>query len=104
MMCARAPVASVEDGDGLSKVTVAIVPLAIPLLAGPGAISAVIVSTHQAPSLAHDLMVTLVVLTVAALTLALFWLTPLLVRPLSHQRGLAVFDRIMGLKIGRAHV
>jgi multiple antibiotic resistance protein len=39
-----------EDQEGLAREDVAIIPLAMPMLSGPGAISTVIVLTTQAPS------------------------------------------------------
>lgn len=45
-----------EAGEAQEKENVAVVPLSIPLLAGPGAISSVIVYAHQSPGWGHRLI------------------------------------------------
>src|SRR5487761_2789383 len=42
-----------EADESIAKESVAIVPLAMPLLAGPGAISTVILDAHKATGIAH---------------------------------------------------
>jgi multiple antibiotic resistance protein len=76
--------------------TVALVPLTIPLLAGPGAISTVIVYAHQSQEWSHWLLI------LAAITSVCFclWLTLVAMPWLSKhitQKSIAMSTRIMGL-------
>ncbi len=85
-----------DNADNDSTQSIAIVPLSTPLLAGPGAISAVIVDAHKADSASHYLMMTLVLI---ALGLTV-WLT-FLIAPRVSQRlgeiGSTIVSRLMGL-------
>ncbi len=76
--------------------TVALVPLTIPLLAGPGAISTVIVYAHQSSEWTHSVLI------FAAITSVCFclWLTLVAMPWLSKhitQKSIAMSTRIMGL-------
>ncbi len=76
--------------------SVAVVPLAIPLLAGPGAISTVILYAHRGHGTLHYALASLDILLVV-LTLGLvFLLVPWITRYVS-QTGINIFTRIMGL-------
>ena len=84
-----------EDADS-DKEDVAVVPLAIPLLAGPGAISLVVVAGQQAANLMDRLLISLCILVVAAIV----WITLLLAEPIGKRlgiTGLNIATRIMGL-------
>lgn len=76
--------------------TIALVPLTIPLLAGPGAISTVIVYAHQSSEWTHSILI------FAAITSVCFclWLTlvamPWLAKHIT-QKSIAMSTRIMGL-------
>ena len=82
------------DGDATSSV--AIVPLSTPLLAGPGAISTVILDAHKGSNAGHYGVMALVL---AALSLTV-WLT-FLIAPWVSQRlgriGSNIVTRLMGL-------
>jgi multiple antibiotic resistance protein len=78
--------------------SIGIVPLAIPLTAGPGAMSTIIVYAHRHTSLAHDLLVSAVVVTVGIIFYLLLWFAPLASKMVG-KTGLTVFNRIMGLII-----
>ncbi|HMC13880.1 MAG TPA: NAAT family transporter [Gallionellaceae bacterium] len=86
--------ADVMDGDVTSSV--AIVPLSTPLLAGPGAISTVILDAHKGMGVMHY---SIMGLEIAILSLSV-WLT-FLVAPWVEQRmgrtGIKIFTRLMGL-------
>jgi len=86
--------ADVTEGDATSPV--AIVPLSTPLLAGPGAISTVILDAHKGTGVMHY---SVMGLEVAILSLSV-WLT-FLVAPRVEQRmgrtGINIFTRLMGL-------
>jgi len=76
--------------------TVALVPLTIPLLAGPGAISTVIVYAHQSRELSHVL---LIFAAIASVCFCL-WLTLVAMPWLSKHitaKSIAMSTRIMGL-------
>jgi multiple antibiotic resistance protein len=75
---------------------VAVVPLATPLLAGPGAISAVIVYAHRHDSLGHILLVVAAIFGAGAVILVVFRLAPLLASVL-RRTGMNVAGRITGL-------
>lgn len=79
-----------EQSDGRG-----VVPLAIPLLAGPGAISTVIVAAHG-DGLLHRLIVILCVV----LACALLWITLRLAAPVGKRlgtTGLNIVNRLLGL-------
>jgi multiple antibiotic resistance protein len=82
--------------DGRSWVSVAIVPLAIPLLAGPGAISTIIVFSGEHDDPGHQLVIAIVILAVVAVTYA-FLRAGRLVARLVGKTGLDVFNKIMGM-------
>jgi multiple antibiotic resistance protein len=85
-----------ETEAGAAKVDIAITPLAIPMLAGPGAISTVILLRQQAAGFAQEVAVGAAILLVAASSYLILrisargaqWLNPIVIR---------VVMRIMGL-------
>lgn len=85
-----------EEAEGVEKTDVSIFPLAIPMLAGPGATSTVLVLVARAGNLVeHALVIAAIALTalVAYLTLRS---ASLLERKLG-QTGMNVLERVMGL-------
>ena len=92
--------ATVPHGDAAA---LAVVPLAIPLLAGPGAISTVIVYAHRHTSINHMLLVAAAVVSVGAVILVIFRLAPLLASVLKRT-GMNVATRITGLLIAATGV
>jgi multiple antibiotic resistance protein len=88
-----------EDGHGsTADDSVAVVPLAIPILAGPGAISTVIVFAHKSAALSHHLVICAIIVAVAAGTWVVLRLA-LVLAPLIGPTGMRVFTQIMGLLI-----
>ncbi len=84
-----------EDADS-DKEDVAVVPLAIPLLAGPGAISLVVVESQRAEGLPDRLLISFCIVVVAAVV----WMTLRLAEPIGKRlgvTGLNIATRIMGL-------
>jgi multiple antibiotic resistance protein len=81
-----------------SIVSFAVVPVAIPLLAGPGAISSVIVFTGLHEGASHRLLVMAVIVSVSAILYLVLRVAPLVSRVIGRT-GLAVFERVMGLII-----
>jgi len=85
-----------EDAEAESKEDIAVVPLAIPLLAGPGAISLVIVDAHQAAGIVGKLVFSLGIVTVAIIVWGILWLAEPIGRRLGTA-GLNIATRVMGL-------
>ena len=85
-----------ESSDGDATTSVAIVPLSTPLLAGPGAISTVILDAHKGNNAGHYSVMALVLV---ALSITV-WLT-FLIAPWVSQRlgrvGSNIVTRLMGL-------
>ncbi|HOV85794.1 MAG TPA: YchE family NAAT transporter [Syntrophobacteraceae bacterium] len=85
-----------EAAEAGEKADVAVVPLAVPLLSGPGAISTVIIYAHQLPDWKHAGLLLAVCLLVA-LTV---WLTLRLAIPIGNalgRTGINIVTRLMGL-------
>lgn len=101
-----------ESAAGTVKDDVAITPLAVPLLAGPGAISTCILLANQAPSWSHRFALYGVVLLMSLLSFVVLrlanrgatWLNPLFLRVVTRLAGLLlaalavqfVFDGLKG--------
>lgn len=85
-----------EEAAAGDKESIAIVPIAIPLLAGPGSISTVIIQMHRSTAEYHSLMV---ILTIAIVCL-LLWLVLRLATTIGKvlgQIGLNIIHRLFGL-------
>ena len=78
-------------------------PLSIPLLAGPGSISAVILEAHKAHGIEHYLIMSVEIMLLSVTV----WLT-FLIAPWVAQRlgkiGIDVFTRLMGLVLAAISV
>ena len=91
----------IESGqDGKSdKELIAFVPLSIPLLAGPGAMSNMIIAAHQAPNFINQSFLVLPCLAVSLL----IWLTLSFAENISKvigAIGTKIITRVMGLLLG----
>lgn len=84
-----------EVKEGETRET-AVVPLSIPLLAGPGAISTVILYAQKGSGLHHYLMISLDIIAVTAILWCVLLATPWLTQRLS-QTGINIVIRLMGL-------
>lgn len=85
-----------EQVEAEAKNDISVVPLAIPLLAGPGAISLAIVDAHQAGNLTDKLAFNLGILGVAGIV----WVVLRLAEPIGERLGtggLSIATRVMGL-------
>jgi multiple antibiotic resistance protein len=85
-----------EQAEGEAKNDIAVVPLAIPLLAGPGAISLVIVDAHQAGGITGRFAFNLGIIGVVMIV----WLVLRLAEPIGNRLGtggLNIATRVMGL-------
>lgn len=87
-----------EHAESYDKDSVGVVPLAIPLLAGPGAISTTIVYSHRNLSLDHYLLFGSVIVTVSSIVLIILLLAPRIVA-IMGQTGMNVVTRVMGLML-----
>ncbi|MGR9087157.1 MAG: MarC family protein [Gammaproteobacteria bacterium] len=86
----------VGDDGGKPGQSIAIVPLSVPLLAGPGAISAVILYAQNGTGHMHYLFMGLDIIVVAAILWGVISCLPWLTRHLSPN-GINMFTRLMGL-------
>jgi multiple antibiotic resistance protein len=87
-----------EVEEAAEKDAVAVVPLGIPLLAGPGAISTMIIATHKAPGFFHNLYL---LIPAAVIALAV-WATFAAATRISGRlgkTGMNIITRVMGLII-----
>ena len=85
-----------DEQDAQKRESVTVVPLSIPLLAGPGAISTVIVFSQQAGTPFQKTQIFLAVLAVAITVFMCLKMAPLIARALGPV-GMRVMTRIMGL-------
>jgi multiple antibiotic resistance protein len=92
-----------EEEEGVLKEDVAVIPLAMPLLAGPGTITGVMVLVAQAPGVAQLLAIALAV---ALVTLTSFLLLRAAsrVHRLLGTTGLHIVTRVMGLLLAAISV
>jgi multiple antibiotic resistance protein len=87
---------SVEVVAAEEKQSVAVVPLTLPLLGGPGSISSVIIEMHRSTATFHPVMVIVCILLVSAV----LWLVLRLAVPIENKLGpigLNVVNRLFGL-------
>lgn len=85
-----------EQAAAEAKNDISVVPLAIPLLAGPGSISLTIVDAHQVVSLADKLVFSFGIVVVSAIV----WLVLRMAEPIGERlgtSGLNIATRVMGL-------
>ncbi len=85
-----------EAEEGEIKESISVVPLSMPLLAGPGAISTVILYAQSGSGSMHFLVMSLEIIVVAAILWVVISCIPWLTRHLS-QTGINIFTRLMGL-------
>ena len=85
-----------EAAEAEEKESIAVVPIAMPLLAGPGAISTVIIYANASSSPLHLVVIAVICVLVALLTwLALVAAGP--VRKMLSRTGINIATRLMGL-------
>jgi multiple antibiotic resistance protein len=93
----------IEDSDvekaDIDPSSIAIVPIAVPMLSGPGAITSVMVLVNLYPAIEQRMAVIVAIVAVGAIS----WIVLLSALPLSRiigDRGRAVFTKIMSLLLG----
>jgi multiple antibiotic resistance protein len=85
-----------EEAEAEDRNAIAVVPLAIPLLAGPGSISNVIIQMHRSDLELHGLFV----IAIIALVCILLWLVlraAVTIGKMLGQTGLNIINRLFGL-------
>ena len=85
-----------EVEESMDRNSIAIVPLAIPLLAGPGAISTVIIDAHKASDAVHYGIIAVEIAVLSLLLWLVLRLSPLIAKHITAT-GINIFTRIMGL-------
>ncbi|MDT8375150.1 MAG: YchE family NAAT transporter [Mariprofundaceae bacterium] len=85
-----------EADESIEKESVAIVPLAMPLLAGPGAISTVILAAHKSSEAGHYAIIALGIILLSLIIWGILYLSPWISERISAT-GINIFTRIMGL-------
>jgi multiple antibiotic resistance protein len=85
-----------EEADSASKADPSIVPLGMPLIAGPGAISTVMVLVGQARDGGHRTALAIAIVANILLTLIILLAAPVLVRRIGAT-GQRIVSKIMGL-------
>ncbi|OIN26571.1 YchE family NAAT transporter [Vibrio barjaei] len=88
-----------EKSEYVSKEQIGVVPLAMPLMAGPGAISSTIVYGARYPNMFETIGIIITIVAFALCSWLLYRSAPLIVRFLG-QTGINVITRIMGLILG----
>lgn len=88
-----------EDRESAMKESIAVVPLAMPLMAGPGAISSVIVTSTQYTGLLEKLAMGGIIVLFSAMSWLLFRSGPVIFKLLGTT-GINIITRIMGLIMG----
>jgi multiple antibiotic resistance protein len=85
-----------EEQEAIDSTSVGVVPLALPLLAGPGAISTVILFSQQSGALPHKIILIAICCLTALIVWACLHLAPQISKRLS-QTSLNISSRVMGL-------
>jgi multiple antibiotic resistance protein len=96
MLIGDKPKLSPEDSDSDATSSVAIVPLSTPLLAGPGAISTVILDAHKGSNVGHYGAMALVLVALSLIVWVTFLIAPWVSRRLG-KIGSSIVTRMMGL-------
>ncbi len=85
-----------ELADARPRESIAVVPLAIPIVAGPGVMAVVLVAAHQHPAILGKVELSVVILALSALTGLLFSFAGPISKHLGES-GMGVVTRVMGL-------
>jgi multiple antibiotic resistance protein len=96
MMRPSAAVPAAEEATGSSAAGLAVVPLTIPILAGPGAITTVVIYTHDQAAGDHQLWMIAAIVLVAAIIFVLFRLA-LRMGALLGPSAVQILNQVMGL-------
>ena len=89
----------IVDDAHADPIAVAIVPLSIPMLCGPGAITSTMLLVNLYPQIEQRIAIIVAILAIGVVA----WIALLAANPISHvmgDRGRAVFTKIMALLLG----
>jgi multiple antibiotic resistance protein len=81
------------------KHSIGVVPLAIPMMAGPGAITTVVIYAHRHESIHHYFMIGTAIVLVSLFTWGILRIAPRIGRAIGPT-GMTIVSRIMGLIMG----
>lgn len=85
-----------EVGQEIKQDSIAVVPLAIPIIAGPGAMTNTIIFTHEYPTITYKIYISLGILLISIIMgVVLFFSTR--INRMIGETGLKTITRIMGL-------
>ena len=85
-----------ESEDAKNKSSIAVVPMAIPIVAGPGAMTTIILATQKFPALTEKISISLICLGISlVIWFALYFAAP--IGRLLGASGLSVLTKIMGM-------
>ena len=85
-----------ESEDAKNKSSIAVVPMAIPIVAGPGAMTTIILATQKFPALTEKFFISLICLGISlVIWLALYFAAP--IGRLLGVSGLSILTKIMGM-------
>jgi multiple antibiotic resistance protein len=87
---------STELKDAESRESIAVVPMAIPIVAGPGTMATVLVAAQQHSAVLSKLEISIVIVCLAAITGLLFSFAKSISKRMGES-GMAVVTRVMGL-------
>jgi multiple antibiotic resistance protein len=101
MFPGKATVTPAPDGDDELHVkhSIGVVPLATPMMAGPGAITTVVVYAHLHDSIHHYLMIGTSIVVVSFLTWVILRMAPTIAEKIGPM-GMTIVSRVMGLIMG----
>ena len=85
-----------ENSEAETKSTIAVVPLGLPLLAGPGSISTVIIEMHRFSGMDHALLVILTIVFVCFILWVVLRMAGRIASAIGHI-GLNIINRLFGL-------
>ena len=89
---------SKEHKEALEKDNVAVVPIAIPIVAGPGAITTIIIHTHALHSVGDKFAVSGICIILSVIIFLCFYFSSYITK-IMGQSGMKIVTRIMGLII-----
>jgi multiple antibiotic resistance protein len=87
---------SKELEDAESRESIAVVPMAIPVVAGPGTMATVLIAAQQHPSVLSKFEISIVIVVLSALTGLLFSFAAPIAKWLGES-GMGVVTRVMGM-------
>lgn len=85
-----------DQDDAMNKTSVAVVPIAIPIVAGPGAITTIVVNTHHYHTIDDKLVISGICIVIALILWIAFYFSGPVSRVLG-QSGINIVTRIMGI-------